>query len=78
MNDTGRWQDDGVVYVGCRCVGKRRVDRTSTGSPGQVVMGQGVAGAGCRLRVCHSDRVLPGLDVPYRVRQEIGNWTQEV
>lgn len=29
-----------VWDVGCRCVGKRRVDGTSTGSPGQAVMGQ--------------------------------------
>lgn len=28
------------VYVGCRCVGKRRVDGMSTGSPGHAVMGQ--------------------------------------
>lgn len=28
------------VYVGCRCVGKRRVDGTSTGSPGHAAMGQ--------------------------------------
>ena len=60
------------VFVGCRCVGKRRVDGMSTGSPGQAVMGQVLFWPCCWLPCTYCARCATG-----RIRHEHHDDDQE-